>query len=1066
MHRIFVSAVSKELKSYRTLVVQALQRRHYKPVFQEIFDLTDEEIIELLERQISSCDAMICLIGYRYGAEPSRPLDPFGRCSFTQFEYHFTSHLKGERRIPIFRFFTTPETPVDHPQDEDESLELLQEQFRNQVLLDRNWRSFSSHTELRAEIAELKFPWETASHRIKPNNLPAVGSLFVGREDFIESLRSFLSTDPSLKAAITAKQKIHGLGGVGKTRVAIEFAKRFSQDYSALLFLAADTPSTLEANLAGLCGALVLDLPEKDNANQEEQVAAAIRWLRRNSGWLLIIDNVDTMEAALEVEKLLSKLNTGHVLITSRLSDWGPSIEALDLDVVSEDAAKTILLMRTEGKRKSSESDPEDAFLLGKELGQLPLALEQAGAFIAKNACGFKEYHQRWRKHEVKIVKWHDPLQMKYPRSVATTWETTFDLLSESGRGVLNLLCWLAPDPIPCEMIFKLDAAEGESLIDAEDGIANLVEYSFLKRSEDQSSVSMHRLVQEIAHLRIEEFARIGWLRRSLRMVEAFCDGDPTDPNDWATIYTVAWPHTKRLIELADQYKIVEPTARLGLEFATYLKMRSDFSDSERLSRRSLRLREQEFGPMHPALSSPLNNLAILLQETNRFAEAEALLRRSIDIVENHFGPEHRRLIESLSNLAQLIQVGNRLCEAESLMYRALEIHEKVDNLDLEIKAALLGNLAQLLYAMNKLEEAEVLMRQSLGLVEEIYGKEAPKVAGWVSNLASLLQATNRFTEAEPLNRRSLAICEKAFGPDHPNVATAMSNLAELLKSTKRLVESEVLLRRSLEIDEVAYGPDHPTVALRLVNLSQLLHMTSRVGEAEALVRRALRINEESLGSEHPTVATDLSILALLLQDTERFSEAELLLRKALGIAEKAFGNDHREVAIQLNNLAQLYQSLNRFDEAEPLLRRSLEIEETNLHSEHLIAMTIRGNLALLLSNTNRREEAEALMRELLQLGEKLFGTESPFYGTQLNNLAQLVKESDRPDAAYSLSRQAFFVFELFRLRNGHEHPYYHLSRNNFMNNLQSRGCTEEKILEEIGSVQLEAKERLDLEDI
>ena len=1058
MHRIFISAVSTELKSYRTLVGQSLQKRNYQPVFQDIFDLTDEEIIELLTREVSSCDAVICLIGYRYGAEPSTPPHPFARCSFTQFEYLLASHFPDKKKIPIYRFLTNADTPVDHPQDEDQSLRLMQEKFRSDVTQDRNWRSFSNHTELRAEIAELKFPWEESIHRIQPNNLPAVGSLFEGREDFIERLRHLLAQNVSQKAAITAKQKIHGLGGVGKTRVAIEFAKRFSKDYSALLFVTADTPSTFEANLASLCGAMVLNLPEKDAANQDEQVAAAIGWLRRNSGWLLIIDNVDSKETAQQVETLLSKLDTGHVLITSRLSDWGASIEPLGLDVVTEEAAKRILLMRTEGKRKTLDSDHDDALALGQDLGQLPLALEQAGAFIAKNASSFKDYRQRWKSHEAKVIQWHDPLQMKYPRSVATTWETTFDLLSQSGRGVLNLISWLAPDPIPREMIYRLDNEEGEAPIDPEEGIADLVDYSFLKRSDDQNFVSIHRLVQEISQLRIEESSRLHWLTRSLRMVDAFCDGDPTDPSDWDRIYGVMWPHAKKITQIAYRNAIQHPTSELLLEFARYLFVRSEFLESESCSRLALEIIEQEFGPQHPKVTAYLNDLAIILKEMNRLADAEALLHRSISIIEGNYGPDHPALVSSLSNLAQLIQDSNRLEEAEHLMHRALAIYDRIDEKDRAIQATLLGNLAQLFHQLNRFEEAESMMRKALVLIEECHGSEHPKVAGWISNLATLLQTRHRFAEAEPLNRRSLELSEKAFGPEHPNVATALGNLAELLKSTNRLVESEVHLRRALKIDEKAYGPDHPMVATRMMNLAQLLNMTNRLEEGHSLARRALQIDEESLGLEHPTVATDLSTLASLLEDMDRIPEAESLIRRGLAITEKSFGNDHPEVALQLNSLAQLFQATKRLNEAEPLLRRALEIYEKFYGSEHTTVIKIRSNLARLLSSTDRLEEAESLMRQVLRWGEERLGPDDPILGTFLNNLAQLLESTDRLDEAASLSRRAFRAFELFRLRNGHGHPYAHLSQGNFRNILRSLGRTDKQIEEEMESIRVEVK--------
>ena len=281
---------------------------------------------------------------------------------------------------------------------------------------------FSNHDELRTLLEKIDIKPTLA----KPQNLPLVGSLFKGRDEFIDQLRRVLVNKPTHIAAVTAKQAIHGLGGVGKTRVAVEYAKRFSHEYTALLFITADSPANLQRNLANLCGAMVLNLPEKDAREQEVQVAAAIRWLREHSGWFLIVDNVDTPEAATEVEGLLQQLDTGHVVVTSRLSQWGHAVEELSLDVISETAATEFLLERTHGKRQPTTTDEADALTLARDLGRLPLALEQAGAFIAKHGGSFQAYRDRWKEQEAKVLQWHDQRTMKYPASVADNMADQF----------------------------------------------------------------------------------------------------------------------------------------------------------------------------------------------------------------------------------------------------------------------------------------------------------------------------------------------------------------------------------------------------------------------------------------------------------------------------------------------------------------------------------------------------------------------------------------------------------------------------------------------------------------
>ncbi len=324
--------------------------------------------------------------------------------------------------------------------------------------------------------------------------------------------------------------------------------------------------------------------------------------------------------------------------------------------------------------------------------------------------------------------------------------------------------------------------------------------------------------------------------------------------------------------------------------------------------------------------ATALNNLALMLQETNRLAEAEPLMRKALAIDEKSYGPEHPMVAIDLDNLAQLLQDTNRLAEAEPLMRRALEIEETTYGPDHPDVAITLSNLAQLLKATNQAAEAEPLLRRALDIGKKNFGPDHPAVALRLGNLAELLKATNRLEEAEPLMRRALAIDEKIYGPEHPDVASDLNNLALLLKATNRLDQAEPLIRRALGIDEKSFGPENPNVARDLNNLATLMYATKRLAEAEPLMRRALAIDEKSYGPEHPEVATALNNLASLLQDTKRLDQAEPLMHRALGIDEKSYGPEHPDVARDLHNLATLMYATKRLELAELLERRNVLI--------------------------------------------------------------------------------------------------------------------------------------------
>ncbi|MEL7335165.1 MAG: DUF4062 domain-containing protein, partial [Planctomycetota bacterium] len=610
MSRIFISATSGDLRSYRQVVAQWARDAGFDVVVQDDFSVQPDHftIVEMLREKIAPCDAVIHLAGLLYGFEPSNRPQGAQRRSYTQLEYE----LAREFRRPTFRFLASDNYTPDNPIDQSGGLADLQDAHRRRLTEGSEpWSAkskttgnelyyeFTDHQQLRDLLDQI----EIVPTVNRPQNLPLVGSLFKGREEFLEQLQKVLEERPSHVAAVTGKQAIHGLGGIGKTRVAVEYAKRHAHRYTALLFLGADSPESLERNLAQLCGAMVLNLPEQHATEQATQVAAAIRWLRQHAGWFLILDNVDNQDAAEAVERLIDHLETGHIVITSRLSDWHHAVESLCLDVISSDASRALLLERTAGRRRKTDTDHQAAEALAQDLGYLPLALEQAGAFIARHrTLSIAQYHERWRAQESRVLTWHDQRSMKYPHSVATTWQTTFDELCPSARNLLNVLCWLSPDPIPVSMMQyagNFDVGEEEQstnaadsdastarTIDVEAALADLSEYSLATWSDDGNTfIEIHRLVEEITRFRIPKEGTQHWVERALSMVDHFVPIKPApdDVRSWPEIYIPAQSHIASVIQFADKQEIPTPTSRLMNQLGIFHLTRSEYHTAEPL---------------------------------------------------------------------------------------------------------------------------------------------------------------------------------------------------------------------------------------------------------------------------------------------------------------------------------------------------------------------------------------------------------------------------------------------------------------------------------------------------
>ncbi|MBK8338332.1 MAG: tetratricopeptide repeat protein [Sterolibacteriaceae bacterium] len=978
---IFLSTVTAEFRSYRDALRRDLDRPNVTVKVQEDFIASGSETLDKLDDYIRQCDAVIHLVGDMTGASakgssvalirrryPDFAARPPALAGFLDDGAPALSYTQWEAWLALYHGKTLliaapePGAPRDAGYRLDESQRAAQQAHLERL------RSAGHYVEIRFANADrlavdmlrsrLQEIVARAGPPTRPGNLPfrSIGDLFKGREPLLDALTARLGGVPETAASPLAATVLGGMGGVGKTRLTIEYAWRRAADYTALLFVNADSPESLQRNLAALCARTVLDLPEQAETDQGKQHEAVLDWLRRHPGWLLILDNIDSEPAAAAVEALLPQLAGGHALLTSRLANWSGSIAALALDVLSPEAAADFLLARTDGKRRGRADDAAQALQLAEELGGLALALEQAGAYIAQRRLGFAQYLAQWQAERDKVLGWYDPRLMQYPKSVAITWQTSFDQLGATARRLLERLAWLAPDAIP-ESLLDV-AVPGAAAADADPfaALAELESYSLLKRAADTPGFSVHRLVQEVTRRTQRDDPAHCALVEALQWIDGAFVGDPDDVRDWPVLEPLA-PHVRAVAASADAAGIAGPTAWLLNQLGLLLFVGARYAEAEPLMRRALAIDQASFGDDHPKVATHLNNLAGLLQDTNRLAEAEPLMRRALAIDEASFGAEHPRVVIDLNNLAALLQATNRLAEAEPLMRRALAIDQASFGDDHPRVAAALNNLAQLLQGTNRLAEAEPLMRRALAIDEASFGPDHPNVAIDLNNLAQLLQATNRLAEAEPLMRRALAIDEASFGAEHPDVARDLNNLAQLLQATNRLAEAEPLMRRALAIDEASFGADHPKVAIRLNNLAQLLKATNRLAEAEPLMRRALAIDEASFGTDHPNVATDLNNLAALLQTTNRLDEAEPLMRRALAIDQASFGDDHPDVARDLNNLAQLLQATNRLTEAEPLMRRALQIFVASLGSDHPNSQTVGGNYLGLLQAMGRTED-------------------------------------------------------------------------------------------------------------
>ncbi len=430
---------------------------------------------------------------------------------------------------------------------------------------------------------------------------------FTGREYVLQTLHEQLTATQQI--AVT--QAISGLGGVGKTQLAVEYAYRFRSIYRAVLWVRAETQETLLSDLANL--ATILDLPEQHEQEQIKMGHAVKRWLIRHSGWLLILDNVDDLQL---VDEWIPMDHHGAVLLTTRQHETGSIAQAMELNVFTDDDDDGMLLLLKRAKRITSHlplakieaSEGVVARAITQQLGGLPLALDQAGAYIAETRCSVADYLHLLQQEQKMLLARRGTIVADHSQSVTTTFSLAFEQIRQKNEAAIELLklcAYLAPDAIPLELITLgashlgtiLEPVAAEAL-KIDQTLETLQAYSLLRREGESHTLSIHRLVQVVLQDTLENSQKQLWTERTILAVNAA----------FPQVEHSNWPECERLLThalLAAQYietnHIVSVEAgRLLYETAFYLHERVRYAEAEPLYLRALQISGAASGATSP----------------------------------------------------------------------------------------------------------------------------------------------------------------------------------------------------------------------------------------------------------------------------------------------------------------------------------------------------------------------------------------------------------------------------------------------------------------------------------
>lgn len=666
---------------------------------------------------------------------------------------------------------------------------------------------------------------------------------FVGRSGIIESLKDQLGHSdamPRNKAHLRAS--LCGLGGVGKTQVALAYAYWLQETHPeiSVFWVHANSSERFShsyTNIAEEC-----HIPGYDESSGLDSLSLVKSWLESKASgkWLMIIDNADDMQlfspsgSGEKLGEYIPECAHGTVLVTTRNLQVGSRLtkgkRPIEVSKMDEDEALQLLVRGLQG----IDEEPKDLLRLSSRLEFLPLAMVQASAFIQENTITVDKYLELLDGSEKGLV---DLLSEDFeavgrdsatPRAVAETWILSFQQIERQtpfAAELLSLMSLFDRQSIPMDFLefySEEKKKEPSSAIQLVKALGVLKAFSFII-AEKCGDHNMHRLVQLVTR---------AWLNRN---------GTKKEFARWA------------LLAVSDYYPYGHfediPTCSAYLAHA-YAVLNSDDTDvetEERLVKASLRHRVGGF-----------------FWFQGRYVEAERLQRDAIRVREELLGAEHPETLTVVSDLASTLWRQGRLEEAERLEIRVVEAWKRAEGEEHPKTLDVMSNLATTISNLGRLEEAEELGSRVAQTRKRVLGEEHPDTLTSMNNLAVTIRDQGRLDEATQLQRNVMEIMERVLGDEHPGTLTGMGNLAVTLFEQGDLGEAEELQVRVMEVRKRILGEDHPTTLLSMQNLAETWKLMGDLcdpampirlevlGDALGMFKDCARLRRETLGPDHP----------------------------------------------------------------------------------------------------------------------------------------------------------------------------------------------------------------------
>jgi tetratricopeptide (TPR) repeat protein len=860
------------------------------------------------------------------------------------------------------------------------------------------------------------------------SNLPPA-TLCLGREEELTRLRRILTNQQ--EGAITQSGALHGLGGIGKSTLALRYAHRYRGDYTLIWWINAASPDEIQTSLISLTHTLAPGWAA--TAERAAQLAWVMQWLAWHPGWLLVYDNVENPD---DLAPYTGALPQGHHLATSRrTTGWPDSAATLNLGNLSAEDAVTLLCRLAFKDTTPTPRQQADARALTADLGYFPLAIKQAGAYLAQNrGISLAAYRRRL---STKLGKASHGIDAE--RTIARIWNVTLRALEEDDPlavEVLHTAAWLAPDDIPHTML----ASNGGDPDDIAEAIGTLAAYSMV--SDNGVTVTVHRLVQAVLriprpadgtqqpqHLRGRDRAE----QAVLRSLPSPSGQDTTADSQWDTLI----PHLVALAATTLPGHHNAPLTDAYTTAANRLHQQGHTARTIPLLNATLTQREQVHGDTHPHTLTSRGNLAYAYLEAGNLAQAIPLFEATLPQYEQILGDTHPQTLTSRIHLAGAYQKAGHLTHAINLYETTLTQYEQILG---DTHPHTLASRIHLAYAYREagdLERAISLYEATLTQCEQVLGDSHPHTLASHSHLAGAYQEAGDLERAIPLYEATLTQREQMLGDTHPDTLNGRHNLACAYQEAGDLTRAIKLLETTLTQYEQILGDTHPQTLASRSHLAGAYQKGGDLTRAIKLLETTLTQREQILSDTHPDTLASRNNLAYVYLEAGDLERAIPLYEATLTQSEQILGDTHRQTLASRIHLAGAYQKAGRLIRAIDLYEATLTQCEQILGDTHPDTLASRNNLAGAYLQAGDLERAIPVYEAALAQCAQILGDSHPHALASRNNLAYAYLEAGDLERAIPLYEATLIRSEQIL---GDSHPQTLASRNNLAGAYQQAG--------------------------